>query len=78
MLGEGHARSRKLDAVECGEEGGGVVYCETLVWENVAFVFRGKGFDIGERNIFVFVLGGVVRVLLFFVFGAGTVGVIET
>jgi hypothetical protein len=53
-----------LDAVECGEEGSGVVNCETLVWENVAFVLGGKGFDIGEGNIFIF--------------GAGTVGVIET
>jgi len=52
-----------LDAVECGEEGSGIVDCETLVWENVAFVFGGKGFDIGEGNIFIF--------------GAGTVGVIE-
>lgn len=65
--------------MECGEEGSSVVDCETLVWENIAFVFGGKGFDIGEGDIFVIVLGGVFRVLLFvFVFGAGTVGIIET
>ena len=36
-----------------GEECSGVVNCKTLVGNDVAFVFRGKRFNVGEGDAFL-------------------------